>query len=116
MAAWLDKGLPSAGLYAGPAAWAVSTQANYALVPWVCAHKVPVIPVLAAILVLVSLFGGVMSWRALANAEPERNADATGGGRPHRMVAAVGMMTAVLFALVIAVHGIAGLVFDGCER
>jgi hypothetical protein len=116
MTAWLEKGLPSAGLYAGPVAWLVSTQANYSLVPWVCAHKIPVTPLLAAVLVLVSLFGGFLSWRALANASPIPHPDATGAGRPHRFVAAIGIMMAVLFALVIAVHGAAGMVFDGCER
>jgi hypothetical protein len=116
MAAWLDKGLPSAGLYAGPAAWFISTQANYSLVPWMCAHKVPVIPILAASLVIVSLFGGFLSWRAFSRAGPLPPPDATGAGRPHRFVATVGMMMAVLFGLVIAVQGVAGIVFNGCER
>ena len=65
MAAWLERGVPSAGLYAGPFAWFISTQGNYALVPWVCAHKLPVIPILAAVLIMVSLFGAFLSWRAL---------------------------------------------------
>jgi hypothetical protein len=116
MAAWLEKGLPSAGLYAGPAAWFVSTQANYSLVPWVCAHKIPVIPFLAAVLVVVCLFGGFLSWRAFAVAGSIPRPDTTGAGRPHRFVAALGIMMAVLFALVIAVQGVAGVVFDGCER
>jgi hypothetical protein len=116
MAGWLDRGLPSAGLYAGPAAWFISTQGNYALVPWVCASKVPAIPLLAAALLMLSLFGGFLSWRAFASAGPVPHADATGTGRPHRFVAAVGIMMAVLFALVIAVQGVAGVVFNGCER
>ena len=116
MASWLERGLPSAGLYAGPAAWFVSTQGNYALVPWVCANKAPVIPVLAAALVALSLFGGFLSWRAYASASPVPQPDATGSGRPHRFVAAVGVMMAVLFALVIVVQGVAGVVFNGCER
>jgi hypothetical protein len=115
MAAWTKRGLPSAGLYAGPIAWAVSTQANYALVPWVCASKVPAIPALALLLVGISLFGGFLSWRAYAagrrDPSPTRR-----DGRPHRFLAAVGTLLAVLFALVIAVHGAAGLAFDGCER
>ena len=35
---------PSAGLFVGPAAWFLSTQVNYALTPWVCAHQVRIIP------------------------------------------------------------------------
>src|SRR5687768_14692367 len=30
------RGMPWAGLVAGPTAWAVNTQIGYALVPWVC--------------------------------------------------------------------------------
>ena len=116
MARGVHRGIPSAGLYAGPVAWFVSTQGNYALVPWVCAHKVPAIPLLAAVLVFVSLCGGFLSWRAFASAGPLPQADATGAGRPHRFVATMGMMSALLFALVITVQGIAGAVFSGCER
>jgi hypothetical protein len=116
MAGWRERGLPSAGLYAGPAAWFISTQGNYALVPWVCAHKLPVIPILAVVLMAVSLFGAFLSWRALASDGPVSQADWAEAGRPHRFVAAVGIMMAVLFALVILVQGAAGLVFNGCER
>ena len=116
MANWVARGLPSAGLYAGPLAWFVSTQGNYALTPWMCAHKTPVVPMLAAVLVAVSLIGGFVSWRAYASASPTPQEDVTGAGRPHRFVAAIGIMMAVLFALVIVVQGIAGVVFDGCER
>jgi hypothetical protein len=116
MAVWLERGVPWAGIYAGPAAWLVSTQANYALVPWVCANKMPVIPLLAAALVAVSLFGGFLSWRAFAVAGSVTATELKGGGRPRRFLAALGMLLAVLFALVILVHGLAGLAFSGCER
>jgi hypothetical protein len=116
MAGRIARGLPSAGLYAGPIAWFVSTQGNYALTPWMCANKTPVVPMLAAVLVAVSLLGGFLSWRAYASASPVPPLDVTGSGRPHRFLAAVGIMMALLFALVIGVQGVAGLVFDGCER
>ena len=110
------RGLPSAGLYAGPAAWLVGTQANYALVPWVCAHQIPVIPLVAAALAAVSLLGGFLSWRGYVAAAPAHRPDSTGAGRPHRFVALVGIGMALLFTAVIVVHGIAGMVFHGCER
>ena len=116
MAGRIARGLPSAGLYAGPLAWFVSTQGNYALVPWMCANKVPVVPIFAAVLVAITLFSGFLSWRAFATASSAPQADVTGAGRPHRFVAAIGIMMAVLFALVIAVQGIAGVMFNGCER
>jgi hypothetical protein len=116
MAAHYAKGLPSAGLFAGPVAWALSTQANYALVPWTCAHQIRVIPVLALVLALVSLAGGFLSWQAYRTSSITPATDSTGGGRPHRFVAAMGIGIACLFALAILVHGTAGLVFHGCER
>ena len=94
----------------------ISTQANYALVPWVCAHKVRVIPAVALALIGISLFGAFLSWRAWAAASPAPPEDSSSGGRPHRFLAGVGILTAVLFALVIAVHGAAGSFFSGCER
>jgi|SRR5215207_2830181 hypothetical protein len=114
MAAWLSRGLPSAGLYAGPLAWLAGTVANYALVPWMCAHKVRVVPMVAFALVAVSLFGAFLSWRGYAAANPPP--DPTGAGRPHRFVGAIGVLTGLLFALVILVHAAAGLTFTGCER
>ena len=116
MAGLIARGLPSAGLYAGPMAWFISTQGNYALTPWMCANKTPVVPMLAAVLFVVSLIGGFLSWRAFASASSAPQADVTRAGRPHRFVAAIGIMMAVLFGLVIAVQGIAGVVFNGCER
>jgi hypothetical protein len=108
-------GLPSAGVFAGPAAWFISTAGNYALSPWVCAHKQPAVPALAAAMVAVSLYGAFLSWRALAST-PAAPSDQTGGGRPHRVTASIGIMMSLLFALVIIVQGAAGIVFTGCER
>jgi hypothetical protein len=116
MAANYAKGLPSAGVYVGPAAWLLSTQANYALVPWICAHQVRLVPLVALGLAMLSLFGGFLSWRAYRSSSVTPQSDSTGAGRPHRFVAIVGMAIAGLFTVVILVHGAAGLVFHGCER
>ncbi len=116
MAGLISRGLPSAGIYAGPVAWIASTQVNYALVPWVCAHQVPVIPIVALVLAAVGLFGAFLSWRGYAAAPPTPQEDSTGAGRPHRFVALMGIAIALLFTTVILVHGAAGLVFHGCER
>jgi hypothetical protein len=113
---WFVRSLPSAGIYAGPAAWLISTQANYALVPWVCAHQVQVIPIVAVVMAAFSLFGGLLSWRGYVRAAPTPEPDSTGAGRPHRFVALIGVGIALLFTAIIIVHGIAGVVFHGCER
>lgn len=108
-------GIPWAGLASGPAAWVVATPLHYALAPWVCAHgpAVLMVPAVALVLLLVALGGGLLSWRAW-RATPAPAGEE--GGRPHHFLAALGMLAAGLFALVIALQGAAGLVFDGCER
>jgi hypothetical protein len=116
MAGWFSRGLPSAGIYAPPGAWFVDTQFNYAAVPWVCAHQVPLIPIVALVMAAISAFGGFLSWRAYTAAAPTPLPDSTGAGRPHRFVALMGIAIAALFTIIILIHGVAGLVFHGCER
>ena len=116
VAGWISRGVPSAGIYAGPAAWLIDTQANYALVPWICAHQWQLVPVVALVFAALSLAGGFLSWRGYAAAAPTPLPDSSGGGQPHRFVGLMGIAMAVLFAIIILVHGAAGLVFHGCER
>ena len=116
MAGLISRGLPSAGVFAGPIAWLTDTQFNYAAVPWVCAHQVPLIPLFALAMAAISLVGGFLSWRGYASAAPTPVPDSTGAGRPHRFVALMGIAIALLFTIVILLHGVAGLVFHGCER
>jgi hypothetical protein len=106
-------GLSWGGLFAGPLAWAASTQINYMLVPWQCAHGVPIVPTLAVVLAIVALAGGVLSWRSgggEAGSRPEPEA------RTEHFVATLGVLAAALFALVILMQGLAGLILDGCVR
>jgi hypothetical protein len=116
MAVHYAKGLPSAGIFAGPAAWLLNTQINYALAPWICAHQIRLVPVVALVMAAVSLAGGFLSWNAYRTSSITPETDSSGAGRPHRFVAIIGMLMAGLFTLVILVHGAAGLVFHGCER
>jgi hypothetical protein len=116
MATGVRSGIPSAGLFAGPAAWLVNTELNYALVPWICAHKVQFVPAVALGAALISLLGAFLSWRAWATASPQPAPDRSGAGRPHRFLAAMGISIALLFTLVILVQGSAGLLLHGCER
>jgi hypothetical protein len=116
MAVHFAKGLPSAGIFTGPVAWLVNTQVNYALAPWICAHQIRLVPVVALLMAIVSLSGGFLSWSAYRSSSITPGSDSTGAGRPHRFVAIIGIAMACLFTVVIIVHGVAGLVFHGCER
>jgi hypothetical protein len=111
----LRAGISWAGLVAGPGAWAASTQLNYALADWSCRHEPRLIPVAALVLALVALAGAFLSaraWRASGADQSRLESD----GAPHRFLAGVSLMLAVLFAIVIMTQGTAALLLDGCGR
>lgn len=114
MAALWQRGIPWAGLALGPGAWILNTQANYSAVPWICAHRVNFVPGLALALVIVALGGALLSWRSY-RVEPEPPTDGR-GGVPRHLLAFIGILLGILFALVIATQGAAALVLTGCER
>jgi hypothetical protein len=105
-----------AGIAAGPACWAINTQLNYALVPWFCGRGINIVPIIAAILVLISLVGALRSWLAWGRYEgpgvhiPEQD------GHPRHLLSGIGVAAGVLFAIVIAMQGIAGLILGPCLR
>jgi len=105
-----------AGLAAGPACWAISTQLNYALVPWFCGRGINIVPVIAAGLVAISLAGALWSWLAWGRYEgpgmhiPEQD------GHPRHLLSGIGVAAGVLFAIVITMQGIAGLILSPCLR
>ena len=110
----LNRGASWAGLASGPAAWALSTQGGYALVPWQCEQQVQAIPVMTLVLAALSLGGGFLSWRARSTSRAVHETQATPA--TERFVATVGMLISALFALVILMQGAAALVLDGCLR
>ncbi|MDG4900001.1 hypothetical protein EOA75_04825 [Mesorhizobium sp. M1A.F.Ca.IN.022.07.1.1] len=110
----LRLGTSWGGLVSGPLAWAISTQLNYALVPWQCNRQVPVVLPVALVLMVFSLLGGVLSWQAKrqggAAFKPERTRST------ERFIADLGMLSALLFALVIVMQASAALILDECLR
>jgi hypothetical protein len=107
--------LPAAGLITGPLFWALSFNANYALVPWQCASKIYTIPWLALACMAGAATGGIISavnWIAAGRQDSRLRHEA----HTDRFLAGLGMMAAALFAAVILLHIFAGIVFDGCER
>ena len=113
---WIDHGIPSAGIFAGPAAWLLNTQINYALVPWICAHGIQLVPFVTFGTALISLSGGLLSWRAWQASEPAPRIDDPFSAQPHRLTAGLGILIAILFTAVILLQGAAGFVLQGCER
>jgi hypothetical protein len=108
-------GMSGAGLFAGPAAWAINTQVGYAAVPWACPRSDVVIAVIAVLMACVALAGAYLSWRAWRPAPltPEEQA---AGGRPYRMLALAGVGSGILFAVLILAQAAGTLFLHACER
>src|SRR3954451_24630267 len=110
MARPLRHGLPSAGLFAGPAAWFVAQGSKYAAVPWVCANRFQLAhPITLAAFAIIAI-GAWLSWRALDFAGDARPPGDPRGGAPHRFLAGLGVGMALLFGLLILLQGSAALV------
>ena len=108
---------PWAGLAAGPGAWAASTQGNYAIVPWVCAHHSSLVPIVAVVLALIALAGAFVSWLSWSSEAVEViDVETSVAPRPRAFLAGLGVFLGILFALIILTQGAAGLVLNGCER
>jgi hypothetical protein len=107
---------PAAGLFAGPIAWATSTQLNYALTAWFCAGHTTFLLALGIGLAAVSIFGALISsaFHNPLRARPETRRSE--GGEPRNWLATVGFYTGVLFALIILTQAAAGFFLTGCER
>jgi hypothetical protein len=96
-----------AGLAAGPASWAVSTQANYAVAPATCGRHLAATAILSAILALIAFVAAALSYAAWRE---------TQGAPTARFIAGLGMWSGLMFGAVIAMQGVAGLILSGCER
>jgi hypothetical protein len=112
----LRSGLDWAGLAAGPAAWAASTQGHYAAAAWTCERFAGLLPVSALVLAAVALAGAALSWRAWRVAGAPVAVLSEQDGRPSAFLAATSALTGLLFAAVIVMQGAAGLILAGCER
>jgi hypothetical protein len=106
--------LASAGAWIGFLAWAISTQLNYSLVPWECDSGARIIPWIALALIILALGGGALSLETYRRRGQRLETARPGAGTPFEMLAAIGMVAAVLFALVIALQGAAGLIVPRC--
>jgi hypothetical protein len=107
------RSLSSAGLILGPASWALNTQLNYSLLEWACSRGANPTPIIAAVLALSSLGGAVLSWLAWQRHDrPSIDKD----GRPHHLLSGIGVAAGILFAVVIGMQGIGGLLLQPCLR
>lgn len=99
--------LPWAGLAAGAASWAVSTQANYALVTLACRTQLSLTVATAAVLAAIAFAGAAVSFQAWRQ---------TRQSAAMRFVSGIGAWSGLLFGAVVLLQGIAGMILTGCER
>jgi hypothetical protein len=112
----LRSGVGVAGLIAGPGAWAVSTQLNYALAPLTCGRTTLIVGLPALALAVLAIIGGVISWAAWQPTWLRGEMFIEDDGRAHKFVAGLGVLSATLFAAVILMQGAAALVLNGCMK
>jgi hypothetical protein len=103
------------GVLAGPLVALLEQEVLYLLVPDACArgHELPLhLAALTALLLIVG--AGLLAlreWRRVAE-----EAHGTGGPRARsRFMAAVGMLTSIIFGLGIAAHWLAVIVLGACQ-
>jgi hypothetical protein len=105
-----------AGLAIGPTAWAIDTQLNYALVDWACGKALNPMPAIAAALILISVAGAVSSFVAWRQHDGPGMPVPEQDGHPRHLLSGVGVAAGLLFAVVIALQGLAGLLLGPCLR
>jgi hypothetical protein len=109
----IRDGISWAGLAAGPFAWAVSFQLNYSIAHWQCVAKSHPAPLFSLLALLVAAGGAVLSWRAWQ--VPDHGTGPPMAAHARRFLAGASAGIGALFALVILLQLVAGLVFGGCE-
>ncbi|HVX81621.1 MAG TPA: hypothetical protein VHB23_09590 [Devosiaceae bacterium] len=107
--------LPGAGLGLGALAWGASTELNYALAPRQCLTPWPMIPIFALILALIAAAGIWVSVEAWRQHRPLPSPDRPEAGVPEKLLAGIGVLAGVLFAVIILLQGTAGFFLNGCE-
>jgi hypothetical protein len=90
--------------------------ANYALAKWSCDHGgPPVLNVITAAAFIVTVIGGVLSWRVLASLPDEAPTDGLGEAGILRFLALLGLATTALFLFALIAAAVPPLVIDGCH-
>jgi hypothetical protein len=93
------------GLAAGPSAWALSTEFNYALAGWQCEHNTNLTLPAGVLLGLMAVAGAMICARAL------RIETGAAG-----LLAGIGLQLDLLSAAIVFTQGAASVVVDACAR
>jgi len=95
--------LASAGLIAGPSAWAINMELGQILPYADCRLRLPLLAFSSAAAIIMSLAGGYLSWRR------------PWPGPTGRFVAKLGILTSLVFIFALLLQLVAGAMLTGCE-
>jgi len=106
------------GVLAGPTAWLIQFQTRYSLVEWICSSRQTWASHLVWIgFLLLSLGGGLLSWRNWVRAGREWPSDLVSAPRgTESLLSVLGMMTSAMFSLVIIAQAIPTFMINPCQE
>jgi len=105
------------GVLAGPLATLTQLQVNYALVLWACgAGREWALHLVALLALLVTVAGGLLSWRNWRRAGAGWEDGGAGVVPRSRFMAAVGVLISAFIVLVVVAQWIPIFVYGRCER
>lgn len=102
----------SAGLFAGPLAWAVHQQLGYMLVPVSCRSGVMLVPLVTLGAAVLLGLGAWVSWRART---PPGETEAP-RARTQRFTAHLALLVSAVFAFAILLQASSTMLLNGCQR
>ncbi len=105
-----------AGLFIGGLAWTVSTVIGPAYADYSCALRLTITGMIAAVALLLTLVGGLLSWRSTRLLQAVDVSPAMPARHARIFLAQVSMMAAAVFGLAILFQLAASGIFSGCER
>jgi hypothetical protein len=94
----------------------LNTQVNYSLIEWSCAAGWNPVPGIAAFFTVMSLAGAAISWLPWPGFERPGMRIPEQDGHPHQLLCGISVAAGGLFAIVIALQGVAGLIVGACQR
>jgi hypothetical protein len=104
-------------MLAAPIATLVQLQTNYALVLWACgAGREWALHLVALIALLISIAGGLLSWRNWRRAGAVWETEGAGVLPRSRFMALVGVLISALITLVVIAQWIPIFIYEPCQR
>jgi len=105
-----------AGLFIGGIAWITSTVIGAAYVDYSCALRLTITGMIAAAALLLTLIGGLLSWRSSRLLQAINVSPVMPPRHARIFFAHISIMAAAVFSLAILFQLAASGIFSGCER